>query len=535
MISSSSETKAPDVILFKQFPSKLKFCEDYQFPASGIDTIICGYNNKTSPKEVALFGINYSQPDYGLGLSSDPTGQNKIDQTGFIQIDTTQGLQKLIDLTDIGVDVKFMMGKNLTKFDVYGSNTKGKMNTSRVLFSGTQGMVWQSLPLSYDYITITTTSLDHGVFLVGLNITYYAHAPSTTPSLIPSVKPTFMPSISPTLIPSTTPSILPSISPTFVPSASPTISPSVSPTFIPSGVPSTSIPSITSTRSPSNANSSIITKNTLSPTGYGIVSGATTTSSSSSNLIIGVVVSCAIVLVIIGLYLYPNRQKYFNKFSLTSKDPGLREWIASDAGAKITLAPWIAKEIYTTKDLRSTVNNDKDRNSSRSTTLSSLSPVRKNQSKPSLSPLHEEYISSTAIKDVLTALQDSEILEQNKDFLNKNPEYEFGNTNPIKLHEHINKKSNIYNEMSSGMLFSTLNSPTVNSVNYHSSISNNLSKSNTTNTGTSNKYSNTANSTRDKDSDCSNKMQTIEEGQSQCGRKFSRTHCDDIQDIYHHY
>jgi len=84
----------------------------------------------------------------------------------------------------------------------------------------------------------------------------FTPAPSSTPSIQPSVLPSSVPSVKPSAVPSTTPSVRPSAAPSATPSASPSALPSLSPSATPSATPSaipTAVPSVSPSAIPSTA------------------------------------------------------------------------------------------------------------------------------------------------------------------------------------------------------------------------------------------------------------------------------------------
>ena len=75
-----------------------------------------GFTSAGAP--VALYGTGNSVPNYGLGLSNDPSGQNRITGGNFVQLD-------LIGLTSFGSNNNIIFLGGAGSWDVYGSNTSG--------------------------------------------------------------------------------------------------------------------------------------------------------------------------------------------------------------------------------------------------------------------------------------------------------------------------------------------------------------------------------------------------------------------------
>jgi hypothetical protein len=80
------------------------------------------------PGPVQLFGKNLGGDEVGLGLTNDPSGENEITTTSFIQLD----LSKLTFTTSLTLSFSANSTTNGEAFQVFGSNTPGTLGSGTI-------------------------------------------------------------------------------------------------------------------------------------------------------------------------------------------------------------------------------------------------------------------------------------------------------------------------------------------------------------------------------------------------------------------
>ena len=79
------------------------------------------------PGPVQLFGKNLNGDELGLGLTNDPTGENEITTTSFIQLD----LSKLV-LSSLAMSFSANSTTNGEGWQVFGTNTAGTLGSGTI-------------------------------------------------------------------------------------------------------------------------------------------------------------------------------------------------------------------------------------------------------------------------------------------------------------------------------------------------------------------------------------------------------------------
>jgi hypothetical protein len=85
-----------------------------------------GTSNTTVNSASALYSKNQGGDEVGLGLSVDPSGQDEIQNSDFVQIDFSDPLHKL---NVASVQFEFGSAQAGENWAVYGSNTLGQIGT----------------------------------------------------------------------------------------------------------------------------------------------------------------------------------------------------------------------------------------------------------------------------------------------------------------------------------------------------------------------------------------------------------------------